>query len=107
MQKKIIYDIDNEIMLIKYRRVRDHCNFTVKYRSAAHSICNLKYKTPEETPVIKELAEEFEAQFECLAENTEKHLTFSVPIKKELDNGKHLQIKSSSLIVLDLCQVHY
>ena len=38
--------------------------------------------------VIKELAEEFEGQFECLGENTEKHLTVLMPIKKELDNGK-------------------
>ena len=32
---------------------------------------------------IKELAEEFEGEFECLGENTEKYITFSVPIKKE------------------------
>ena len=31
---------------------------------------------------IKELAEEFEGQFECLGENTEKYKTFSVPINK-------------------------
>ena len=33
--------------------------------------------------IIKELAEEFEGEFECLGENTEKCITFSVPIKKE------------------------
>ena len=33
--------------------------------------------------IIKELAEEFEGEFECLGENTEKYITFSVPIKKE------------------------
>ena len=38
--------------------------------------------------IIKELAQEFERQFECLGENTEKYITFSVPIKKELDDGK-------------------
>ena len=27
-------------------------------------------------------------QFECLRENREKYITFSVPIKKEHDNGK-------------------
>ena len=34
--------------------------------------------------IIKELAEEFEGEFECLGENTEKHITlFSVLRKKE------------------------
>ena len=33
--------------------------------------------------IIKELEEEFEGEFECLGENTEKYITFSVPIKKE------------------------
>ena len=79
----------------KYYKVRDHCHYTGKYRDAAHDICNLIYKIPKEIPVvfhdgstydyhfiIKELAEEFEEEFECLAKNTEKHITFSVPIKK-------------------------
>ena len=30
------------------------------------------------------MAEEFEGEFECLGENTEKYITFSVPIKKEI-----------------------
>ena len=33
--------------------------------------------------IIKELAEEFKGQFECLGKNTEKYITFSVPIKKD------------------------
>ena len=33
--------------------------------------------------IIKELAEEFEGEFECLDENTEKYILFLVPIKKE------------------------
>ena len=32
--------------------------------------------------IIKQLAKEFDSQFECLGENTEKYITFSVPIKK-------------------------
>ena len=35
---------------------------------------------------IKELANEFEGQFECLGENTEKYETFSVPIETEVTN---------------------
>ena len=34
--------------------------------------------------IIKELAEEFEKQFTCLGENTEKYITFTVPIEKEV-----------------------
>ena len=39
------------------------------------------------------LAREFESQFECSGENTEKFITFSVLIKKELDNGKIIMYK--------------
>ena len=43
--------------------------------------------------IIKELAEEFKGQFDCLEENTEKSNTFSIPIKKEHDNGKTITYK--------------
>ena len=36
---------------------------------------------------LKNLAEELKGEFECLGENTEKYITFSVPLKKE-NNGK-------------------
>ena len=80
-------------------KVRDNCHFTGKYRGAAHNTCNLRYKIPKNIPVIfhngstydyhfiiKELTNEFEGNFECLGENTEKYITFSVPIKKRIDN---------------------
>ena len=80
-------------------KVKDHCHFTGKYRGAAHNTCNLRYKVPKNIPVIfhngstydyhfiiKEIACEFEGNFECLGENTEKYITFSVPIKKKIDN---------------------
>ena len=81
------------------KKVRDQCHYTGKYRGAAHNICNWRYKIPKEIPVvfhngstydyhfiIKELVEEFEGNFECLGENTEKYITFSVPIKKSIEN---------------------
>ena len=34
--------------------------------------------------VIKELAEEFKKELTCLEENTEKYITFTVPIEKEV-----------------------
>ena len=57
--------------------------------------------------IIDKLAKEFEGQFECLGENTKEYLTFSVLIKKDLDNGKTITYKISLLIALDLCQAHY
>ena len=33
---------------------------------------------------MKELVEEFEKQFNCLREKTEKYLIFSAPIEKEV-----------------------
>ena len=88
----------------KNYKVRDHCHYMGKYRDAAHNICNLRYKVPKEIPIvfhngsiydyhfiIKELVKEFEGNFECLGENTEKYITFSVPIKKKIEN-KDLEI---------------
>ena len=81
-----------EIKKLKFkfdRKVRDHCHFTENFRGAAHSICNLHYKVPQEIPVkihngskydyhfiIKELAEEVKGEFECLGENMEKYISF-------------------------------
>ena len=100
-QEAFRYDSDEKKKFKIYQKVRDHCHYTGKFRGAAHSICNLNYKVPQEIPVkihngstydyhfiIKELAEEFKGQSECLGENTEKYITFSIPVKKEYDNGK-------------------
>ena len=88
----------------KNYKIRDHCHYTGKYRGAAHNICNLRYKVPKEIPIvfhngsiydyhfiIKELVKEFEGNFECLGKNTEKYITFSVPIKKKIES-KDLEI---------------
>ena len=77
-------------------KVRDHCHCTGKYRGAA---CNLRYKIPKNIPVIfhngstydyhfiiSEYVSQFDGNFECLGENTEKYITFSVPIKKRIEN---------------------
>ena len=36
----------------KYCKLGDHCHFTGKYRGAAHSTCNLKYKVPKYIPLV-------------------------------------------------------
>ena len=106
MSKRVFYDKNGKAKFKIYQKVRDHCHYTGKFRGAAHSICNLNYKVPQEIPVkihngskydyhfiIRELAEEFKGQFECLGENTEKYITFSVTIKKENNNGKTIIYK--------------
>ena len=66
----------------------------------------IRYKTPKEISIvfhngstydyyfiINKLAKDFDCQLECLGENTEKYTTFSVPISKELDNGKTIKYR--------------
>ena len=56
----------------------------------------MNYKAPKEIPIVfhnrstydyhfivKEVAEEFKGKFDRLGENTEKYITFSVPIKND------------------------
>ena len=103
LQNKILEKIFRDK---NYQKVRDHCYYTGKHTSAAYSICNLKFNEPNKIPVvfhrgsnykyhfiIKELANEFEREFECIEESKENYKTFFVPIKKEIiktdkDNNK-------------------
>ena len=79
------------------KKVKDHCHFTGKYRGAAHNECNMNYKITKNIPIvfhnlssydghfiIKELANEFDVGLECLGENTEKYISFSVKINKSI-----------------------
>ena len=99
----------------KQQKVKDHCHYTSKYRGAAHNICNLRYKVPKEIPVvfhngstcdyhfiIKELVKEFNGNFDCLGENTEKYITFSVPLKKKIEN-KDIEI-NYKIKFIDSCR---
>ena len=82
------------------KKVRDHCHQTGKFREAAYSKCNLRYKEFKEIPVIihnggydthfiiNQLAIEFKGELNCIGDNMEKYITFFVPIKKRLNNGK-------------------
>ena len=81
-----------------YRNVRDHDHYTGLYRGAAHSICNLRYSTQRDIPVvihngsnydfdliIKELAEEFRTEIQYnvylkIKKNT-NHLVFQLCTK--------------------------
>ena len=81
----------------KYCKVRDHYHYTGEYRGAAQSIFNLRYSMLKNVLIdfhngsnydyhfmIKVLAKEFNEQFTCLGENTEKYITFTVPIEKKV-----------------------
>ena len=105
-EKELCYNKNEKMKFQLYKKFRDHCHYTRKFRGAAHSICNLNYKVPQEISVkvhngskydydfiIKELAEQFKGEFECLGENTKKSISFSVPIKKEHDNNKTITYK--------------
>ena len=55
---------DDELNDIKnYRKVRSHSHFTEKYREAAHSICNLRYKTPKEITVVLHNGSSYDLHF--------------------------------------------
>ena len=86
-----------------YCKVKHYCYFTGKYKDACHKICRSKCKSLKEIPIvfhngstydyhfiINELAASFKeyGNFECLGEKSAKYITFSVPFKKDLKNGK-------------------
>ena len=113
--KKEFYDKNEKNKFKLYQKVRDHCHYTGKFRGPAHSICNLRCKVQQEIPVmihngskydyhfiIKELDGGFKGQFECLGENTEKYITFCVPIKKE--NNDDNKVITYKIKFIDTCR---
>ena len=87
VQRKVIYsrkrfstNDDNK----NYFKVKDHCHYTGKYRAAAHSICNLRYKTPKEVPVEfhNGSTHDLKDNLNVWEKIQKNHITFSVPIKK-------------------------
>ena len=102
-KKEFCTDKNNKKEFKLYHKVRDHDHYTGKFRGAAHNICNLRCKIPKEIPVvfhngftydyhfiIKQLAEEFKSNFDCLGENTENILLFLYQLKKSLIMIKQL-----------------
>ena len=78
-----------------HKKVGDHDHYTGKYRGAEHLICNLRYST--QIPVffhnglnygfnliITEFAKEFRSDMRCIPLNTNKSMSFSIPVKKEI-----------------------
>ena len=71
---------------------------------------NANYKVPKDIPIIihnasydtqlliNQLAKEYKGELDCIGENIEKYIPFSVPIKKECGDGKTIKHK---LIFID------
>ena len=79
----------------KFYTVRNHCYYRGEYRGSVHTICNLKYRIStyilkvfnngsnyDYYFIIKALVQEFDGQFTWLGGNSEKCITFLVPIEK-------------------------
>ena len=93
---------------IKDIKVRDHCHLTGKFRGAAHSICNLKYRLPKFYPVIfhnlsgydshlfiKNLGKS-EGKIDCIPNNEEKYISFTkeILVDKFIDEeGEEREVK--------------
>ena len=84
-----------------------HLNYIIKYEIVVNVVkitkellmvfSNLRHQIPKEIPVsfhnvstyhyhfiIKKLAKEFESQIECVGENVEKYMSFSVQVIQKL-----------------------
>ena len=120
--------VSNSKNISKVKETQDKklCNLHLK--NIGKKLCNLKYSVPKKITIvshngsnydyhfiIKELAEEFKKQFLCLAEGTEKYITFKVPIKKEIAGLIKMEMKLHKiyltyynlLIAQDLWRAHY
>ena len=49
-KKEFCYDKNEKNEFKIYKKVRDHCHYTGRYRNAAHNICNLRCKVQREIP---------------------------------------------------------
>ena len=95
-----------------YKRVRDHCHLTGKFRGAAHDKCNLSYQIPKFFPVVfhnlsgydshlfvKKLkgVENNSEKIKCIPCNEEKYISFSREVIVgeyfSLEKGKKVPVK--------------
>ena len=79
------------------KKVKDHCHYAGKFRGAAHGKCNLNNKnipiiihnaSYDTHFIINQLEEEFKCELDCIGENMEKYISFSVSIKKKCGDSK-------------------
>ena len=62
-KKEFSTDKNDKNVFKLYHKVRDHCHYIGKCRGAAHSIYNLRYKTPKEIPVVSHNGSTYDYHF--------------------------------------------
>ena len=92
---------------------RDHCHITGRYRGAAHGECNKKLRINSKTdkiPVVFHNLRGYDAhhlmqamsqqkkEMECIANNMEKYITFSVGDLRFIDSLNFVQGSLDSLV---------
>ncbi len=91
-------------------KVRDHCHITGEYRGPAHNSCNLNYKEKPFIPVffhnlkgydahlILQVAAKYTKKITCIAQNSEKYISFSINKLRFLDSLQFLNSSLSELV---------
>ena len=90
------------------KKVRDHDHYTGKFRGTGHSICNSRHSMQIDLPVffhnrtnyyfnllIEEFAKEYKSDINCILLNTDKYMSFSVPIEQEVIKSDDYDKKST------------
>ena len=91
-------------------RVRDHCHITGKFRAAAHNDCNVNYKLRHRIPVIFHNLRGYDAhvimqaigkvdkQINCIPNNMEKYVSFSMGSMDFIDSFQFLPTSLEKLV---------
>ena len=99
----------------KYKRdsVRDHCHITGKYRGAAHNACNLKLRIESgkthipivfhnlrgyDSHLIMQAISKVKGDINCIANNMEKYVTFSLGQLRFIDSFQFLSTSLHRLV---------
>ena len=93
--------------------VRDHCHITGKYRGAAHNACNLQLRLSPKTTTIPvvfhnlrgydshllmQAISEVDGKVSCIANNTEKYISFSLGQLRFIDSAQFLLASLDRLV---------
>ena len=85
----------------KYKKVRDHCHFTGRYRGCAHSICNPNYCSKRfKIPVCFHNTKKYDGHL--IIQNAEKFSN-----KKKIDEQWGIILPSYMVIIINHCKDHH